>query len=71
MSVRVEKLIIKANNILMVLNIAMKLLKMREGCVGHEVALPLVAKYEQPKDCRSDSEARNSPTRSVKRVGTP
>ncbi len=38
---------------------------MREGCVGSVAALPLAAKYEQAKDCRSDSEARNSPTRSV------
>ncbi len=38
---------------------------MREGCGGHEVALPLPAKYEQAKDCRSESEARSSPTRSV------
>jgi hypothetical protein len=44
--------------------------RMREGCEGHEVALPLLAKYEQAKDCRSESAARSSPTRSEAR-GTP
>ncbi len=34
---------------------------MREGCEGHEVALPLPVKYEQAKDCRSEQRSPKQP----------
>ncbi len=43
----------------------------REGCGGHEVALPLVAKYEHTKGLLERSETQNSPTRMRSMRGTP